>query len=48
MHKWIINNLKHTSYDSFYKWTKIPSLEIDIFVLKMMVKSGLELFNLKS
>ena len=32
---------------SFYKWTKISSLEIDIFDLKMMVKSGLELFILK-
>ena len=26
----------------FYNWTKISSLEINIFVLKMMVKSGLE------
>ena len=24
----------HTSYDSSYKWTKISSLEIDIFWLK--------------
>ena len=32
----------HTSYDSFYKWTKILSLEIIILSLKMMVKSGLE------
>ena len=28
----------HTSYNSFYKWTKISSLEIDIFDLKMMGK----------
>ena len=34
----------HTSYNSFYKWTKILSLEINIFDLKMMVKSGLEFF----
>ena len=34
----------HTSQDSFYKWTKISSLEIDIFGLKMMVKSGLDFF----
>ena len=37
----------HISQDSFYKWTKISSLEIDIFGLKMMVKSGLEFFILK-
>ena len=29
---------------SMYKWTKISSLEIDIFDLKMMVKCGLEFF----
>ena len=34
----------HTSCNSFYKWTKISSLEIIIFYLKMMVKSGLEFF----
>ena len=28
---------------SFDKWTKISSLEITIFYLKMMVKSGLNL-----
>ena len=32
---------QHTSYDSFYKWTKISSHEIDIFGLKVVVKSGL-------
>ena len=37
----------HTTYDLFYKWTKISSLEINIFDLKMMVKSGLEFFILK-
>ena len=34
--------LVHTSWNSFYKWTKISSLEITIFYLKMMVKSGLD------
>ena len=34
----------HTSQNSFYKWTKILSLEITIFYLKMMVKSGLDFF----
>ena len=33
--------------DSLYKWTKISSLKIDIFVLKMMMKSGLEFFYFK-
>ena len=37
----------HASQDSFYKWIKISSFEIDIFGLKMMVKSGLESFILK-
>ena len=37
----------HTSQESLYKWTKILSLEIDIFGLKMMMKSGLEFFILK-
>ena len=37
----------HTYYNSFYKWTKLKSLEITIFGLKMMVKSGLEIFILK-
>ena len=37
----------HTSQNSFNKWTKISSLEITIFDLKMMVKSGLEFFILK-
>ena len=32
----------HTSYNSFYKWTKISSLKITIFHLKIMVKSGLD------
>ena len=40
-------NFQHTSQNSFNKWTKISSLEIDIFDLKMMVKSGLEFFILK-
>ena len=26
--------VQHTSLDSFYKWTEISSLEIDIFDLK--------------
>ena len=34
-------NLAHTIQDSFYKWTKISSHEIDIFGLKVVVKSGL-------
>jgi hypothetical protein len=38
---------EHTSWNSFNKWTKISSLEIDIFDLKMMMKSGLEFFILK-
>ena len=33
---------RHTSQNSFNKWTKISSLKIIIFELKMMVKSGLE------
>ena len=37
----------HTSQNSFNKWTKISILEITIFDLKMMVKSGLEFFVLK-
>ena len=37
----------HTSYNSFNKWTKISSFEIDIFDFKMMVESGLEFFILK-
>ena len=35
----------HTSQNSFYKWTKISCLEIDIFDLKMMMKSGLDFFD---
>ena len=35
-------NCPHTSWDSFYNWTKISSLVINIFSLKMMVESGLE------
>ena len=38
---------KYTSKNSYYKLTKISSLEIDNFGLKMMVKSGLEFFTLK-
>ena len=30
----IFDSLPHTSYNSFYKWTKISSLEIIIFELK--------------
>ena len=30
-----------THQNSFYKWTKLSSLEITIFYLKMTVKSGL-------
>ena len=37
----------HTSQNFFNKWAKISSLEITIFDLKMMVKSGLEFFILK-
>ena len=36
----------HTSQDSFYKWTKIQSHEIDIFGLKVILKSGLGQFTL--
>ena len=39
--------VRRTNKNSFYKWTKISSLEINIFYLKMMVKSGLEFFILK-
>ena len=40
---WLVRLLVlHTSQNSLYKWTKNSSLEIDIFDLKMMVKSGLE------
>ena len=34
----------HTSQNSFYNWTKSSSLEINIFDLEMMVKSGLDFF----
>ena len=37
----------NTRQNSFYKWTKISSLEINIFDLKIMVKSGLEFFIFK-
>ena len=37
-------SMTHTSQNSFNKWTKISSLEIDIFDLKMMMKSGLDIF----
>ena len=37
-------SMTHTSQNSFDKWTKISSLEIDIFDLKMMMKSGLDIF----
>ena len=41
-----IFKLCHTSqdYQYFYKWTKTSSLQIDIFGLKMTVKSGLDFF----
>ena len=32
----------HTNQNSFYKWTKISSLEINIFDLNIMVKSVLD------
>ena len=32
----------HTTYNSFSMWTKLLTLEMTIFGLKMMVKSGLE------
>ena len=38
----LIKNCLHTSQSSFYKWTKISSLESTIFYSKMMVKSGLD------
>ena len=34
-------NRSHTNQNSFYNCTEISSLEIDIFDLKMMVKSGI-------
>ena len=34
MHLALIASVSHTSYNSFYKWTKISSLEIIIFELK--------------
>ena len=34
----------NTSLNSFNKWTKISSLEITIFDLKVMVKCGLDFF----
>ena len=37
----------HTNQNSFYNLTKISSLGIDFFDLKMMAKSGLEIFILK-
>ena len=37
----------HTTQNSQNKWTKISSLETNIFELKMMVKSGLDFFILK-
>ena len=39
--------LLHTSYNSFNKRTKVLSLQITIFDLKMMVNNGLEFFILK-
>ena len=47
IHYWCQWPSAHTSENSFNKWTKISSLGIDIFDLKMMVKSGLEFFILK-
>ena len=38
----------HTSYNSFYKWTKFSVIEMTIFVLKMTLKKGLGFFVLKS
>ena len=38
----------HTTQNGQNNWTKILTLEITIFGLKMMVKSGLEFFILKS
>ena len=37
-------NTVHTSQNSFNKWSKILSLEVTIFDLKMIVKSGLDFF----
>ena len=39
--KWV-HESTHTTQNSQNKWTKILTLEITIFSLKMMVKSGLE------
>ena len=44
----VTNHVLHTSQNSFYKWTKISILEIDIFDLKMIVKYDLEFFTLNS
>ena len=33
--------ISHTDLHSFYKWTKLKSLQITIFGFKMMLKSGL-------
>ena len=44
MDHWLDRNGLHTSQDLFYKWTKILRLKMDIFGLKMMVKSGLDFF----
>ena len=42
-----VSNAAHTTYNSIYKWTKLLTLEMTIFGLKMMVRSGLEFFILK-
>ena len=39
---YFVTALEHTNYHSFYKWTKILTLETTLFALKMMVKSGLD------
>ena len=37
--------MNHTTYNSFFKWKK--TLEMTLFNLKMMVKSGQDLFYLE-
>ena len=43
----LLTTITQARTHSTYKWTKISSLQIDIFDLKMMMKSGLEFFIFK-
>ena len=46
--KWDLNGIQQEARsNSIYYWTKISSLEIKIFDLNLMVKSGSEFFILK-